>query len=82
MNILIQKFWELRSINCSRSITYPRKTGNKSLTATNTCRAWFEKRLDDAIKAAEDENNNAIKKVDGSEEVAAPASNGTGKEKN
>ena len=55
--------------------------GEEIITATNTCRAWFEKRLDDAIKAAEDENNNAIKKVDGSEEVAAPVSNGTGKEK-
>ena len=34
-------------------------------------RAWFEKRLDDAIKAAEDEaatNGGSVKKVDGSEE--------------
>ena len=36
-------------------------------------RAWFEKRLDDAIKAAEADEANAVKKVDGS-----GSSNGNG----
>ena len=39
-------------------------------------RAWFEKRLDDAIKAAELEDANTVKKVDG--EGGGSNGNGSG----